>query len=365
MKNRNRTNIEKFNSIDKYLLTLLLFAFGSLSIYAQDVEERTIEKSYAVNSDATLSVDNERGNVTVTTWDKPQIDIMVRVKVRGEDREFLRERVDEVKLYFSHSADRVEARTEIGEQGWWSWLWGQESQVEVHYTIFMPVDGNVQLTNDYGDVSVDTLNGFCGINCDYGNVTLGHINGRTELNLDYSRSSRIGYAQRLEMNIDYSQITVDSAGRGEVNADYCTVRIKAIDRLDYNGDYGALKVNQAQTVLAYADYVDVELGELSEQLDYKADYGSLDVEQILPNFDRISIKSDYVSINMGMHPDAAFRVRGEESYTRLSMDQGIQLNADAGKGISSDFSGYYLHPDAAALIEAKMSYGKLNIRILE
>jgi hypothetical protein len=347
------------------MLLLLFFTYGAQSICAQEVEERTVEKSYTVNSDATLAVNNERGNIMVTTWEKSQLDIMVRIKVKGDDPDFLRKRVDEVKLYFSHSADRVEARTEIGEQGWWSWLWGQESQIEVHYTIFMPVDGNVQLTNDYGDVSIDTLNGFCDINCDYGNVTLGHINGRAELNLDYSQKSRIGYAQELEMNVDYSKITVDSAGRGEVNADYCTVIIGKVDRLDYNGDYGALKVNQAHTVLAYADYVDVELGELSKQLDYKADYGSLDVDRILPNFDRISIKSDYVSIYMGLHPDAAFRVHGEESFTSLSMDQGIQLNTDAGKGISSDFSGYYLHPNAAALIEAKMSYGKLNIRILE
>lgn len=365
MKNKNQMNTRNSNRVGPWMLLLLFFTLGSLSLYAQDVEERTIEKSYAVNSNATLIVENERGNIMVSTWEKPQIDIMVRVKVRGDDREFLRKRVDEVKLYFSQSPERVEARTEIGEQGWWSWLWGQESQVEVHYTIFMPVDGNVQLTNDYGDVSVDTLKGFCGINCDYGNVTLGHINGRTELNLDYSQASRIGHAEHLEMNLDYSKIIVESAGRGEVNADYGTVRIQAIDRLEYNGDYGALSVGQVGTLLVSADYVGVEVEELSEQLEYKADYGFLDLEQVLPNFERIDIKSDYVSINLGIHPDAAFRVQGEESYTSLSMNQEIRLNENAGKGISSNFSGFYIHPDAVSLIQAKMSYGKLSVHFTD
>jgi len=365
MKNNNQMNTRKYNPIGPWMLVLLFFSFGTLSLYAQEVEERTIEKSYTVNPDATLDVTNERGNIMVTTWEKSQLDIMVRIKVKGDDREFLRKRVDEVKLYFSHSADRVEARTEIGEQGWWSWLWGQESQIEVHYTVFMPVGGNVQLNNDYGDISLDSLNGQCDINCDYGTVTLGHINGRTELNLDYSQGSRLGYAQQLEMNVDYSKITVDSAGRGEVNADYCTIIIGDVDRLDYNGDYGALQVKRTNTLAINSDYVDLELGQISGSLDYNGDYGSLNVQTLMPGFEMIELKSDYVSIYMGVHPEAAFRIQGEESSTSLSMGNEITISAEEKDGSSSIFSGYYLHPRAASMIRTDMSYGKLKMTVLE
>ncbi len=365
MKNKNQMTTRKYSRIGPMMLALLLFAFGSLSLYAQDVEEKIIEKSYVVNAGVTLHVENERGNIAISTWDKPQIDIRVRVVVKGEDRDYLRERVDQIKLYFSHSSDNVKARTEIGEQGWWSWLWGQKSQVEVHYTIFMPVDGNVQLTNDYGDISLDRLNGRCEINCDYGNIALGHINGRTELNMDYSPASSIGFSQSLEMNVDYSKFTVDSVGRAEVNADYCTVIIRVVDRLDYNGDYGALQVNRANTISLYADYVDVELGQLSESLNYNGDYGSFNLQTLMPGFDKIELKYDYVSIYMGIHPDAAFRIQGEKSYTSLSMDKEIQINSEERDGALSSFSGYYLHPKAASLIRTDMSYGKLKLSISE
>ena len=366
MKNKNQMTTRKYSRIGPMMLAFLVFTFGSLSLYAQDVEEKTIDKSYLVNAGVTLHVENERGNVSISTWDKPQIDIMVRVRVKGDDRDFLRKRAKEVKLYFSHSSDRVEARTEIGEEGWWSWLWGQESQVEVHYTVFMPVDGNVDIMNDYGDISIDTLHGRCELNCDYGNVHLGHIQGRTELNLDYSRpGSTIGYVQSLEMNVDYSKVTVDSVGRGEVNADYCIINIGAIDRLEYNGDYGHLQVSQAKDISANADYVDLDIGQIYDRFMYKGDYGSVEVQSLMPGFEKLEAKSNYVTINVGVHPDAAFRIQGDESYTRLSTDKEIELNEDAGKGISSEFSGFYLHPKAVSLIAVKMSYGKLKIDISE
>jgi len=365
MKNKNQITTVKYNLIFSRMLAVLVFAFGSLSLYAQDVEEKIIEKSYKVHAGATLHVENERGNIAISTWDKPQIDIMVRIVVKGDDRNFLRQRVDEIKLYFSHSLDNVQARTEIGEQGWWSWLWGEESQVVVHYTIFMPVDGNVQLTNDYGDISLDSLNGRCEINCDYGNIDLGHINGRTELNLDYSPASTIGFTQSLEMNVDYSKITVGSVGRAEVNADYCTVTIKKVDRLDYNGDYGALQVAQVNSIAINADYVDLELGRLSESLDYKGDYGSLNVQTLMPGFEKIALKSDYVSIYIGIHPEAAFRIQGEDSYTNLSTDNEIAIHVEEREGSSSSFSGFYLHPKAVSLIRTDMSYGNLKLRITE
>ena len=365
MKNSNQKIIATYSRIGPWMLALLFFTFGSLSAYAQDREEKVVEKSYKVNPGATLHVENERGNISISSWDKPQIDIRVQVVVKGDDRDFLRQRVDEIKLYFSHSSENVKARTEIGEQGWWSWIWGQESQVEVHYTIFMPVDGNVDIMNDYGDISIDTLYGRCELNCDYGNIHLGHIQGRTELNLDYCPASTIGYVQSLEMNVDYSKVTIDSVGRGDVNADYSTVKIGAIDRLDYNGDYGALRVNQAKDLEANADYIDLEIGKIYGRFFYNGDYGSMDVQTLMPGFEKVEVKSDYVSVHLGVHPDAAFRIQGEESYTGVAMDKEIGFREDEAEGMSSSFSGFYLHPKAVSLIEVKMSYGKLKVDISE
>lgn len=352
----------KFMTFCSFLLALSLLA--PMSLVAQQAEERIIEKSYPVNADATLAVENERGNIQISSWDKPQIDIMVKVIVKGDDRDFLRKRVDEIKLHFSPSKERVEVRTEIGEQGWWSWLWGQQDQVEVHYTIFMPLSGSVDLVNDYGDITLDALEGNAQINCDYGSLHIGELLGRSEINLDYSSASTIDYARSLEMNADYSKITIGAVERLELNADYSTLDIGEVDRLHFNGDYGSLAINCAGSIDANVDYLTFRIGVLSGKLEYNGDYGSLKIGEVTPEFDQIMLKADYVSISMGIHSHAAFRLEGEESYTSLKIDEEIALSEGAGDGISSSFTGHFLHPKAASKIAVNMSYGKLKLTVL-
>jgi hypothetical protein len=103
----------------------------------------------------------------------------VVIKTNGNNEEKVQEKLDDITVDFSGSAAAVSAKTNFKKSNsTWSW-WGGNSKnkngvnMEVNYTIKMPATGAVNLSNDYGGISIDRLQGNAKISCDYGQLEIG------------------------------------------------------------------------------------------------------------------------------------------------------------------------------------------------
>ena len=136
-------------------------------------KERSIKKSFNVSSNATLKVDNSFGNVDVITWEENRIDFDILIKVTGNNAEKVQEKIDGINIEFSSTNDLVSAITHISKNksNWWNWGKNMSLQIEINYVIKMPISGNVDLSQDYGSINLDRLNGVAKISCDYGKIT--------------------------------------------------------------------------------------------------------------------------------------------------------------------------------------------------
>ena len=73
----------------------------------------------------------------------------------------------------------------------------------------MPVKNSVNLSNDYGNIILDRVDGHAKISCDYGRLDLGELRGRNnQLSFDYTSKSEIGYMNSGEIRADYSGFTI-------------------------------------------------------------------------------------------------------------------------------------------------------------
>jgi hypothetical protein len=256
----------------KYLF-LFIFALPAL-VMANDgklkgkyTKEKTISKEYDVNSDAVLKVSNSYGNLTLTSWNENRIVIEVLIKTNGNNEDKVQKKLDEITVAFEASSDMVSAKTKFNKDKGWGWNWGSNGNVnmQIDYTIKVPIKNSVHLSNDYGNISLDRIDGYAKISCDYGRLDIGELHGRNnDLNFDYTSKSSIGYMRSGNIRADYSGFTIEKAGDLVLNADYTNSNIGEMNNLQYASDYGNLVVGTADSVTGSGDYINVKQKRVSK-----------------------------------------------------------------------------------------------------
>lgn len=297
-------------------------AFGAhdIDFAGKHTKEKTIKKEFQVNANAMLKVDNSYGNLYITTWDQNKTVIEVTIKTNSNNEEKAQKKLDQITVDFEASSSVVSAKT-VFEKSGWNWNWGNNNNVsmEINYTIKLPVTNSVDLSNDYGSINLDRLDGKANISCDYGKLIIGDLNADgNELRFDYTNNSEIHFMKSGNINADYSSYRLEDANELKISADYTQTSIGTVKKLSYSCDYGSMKVDNAGVIEGNGDYLTTKLGSISAGLNLSSDYGSIQVEEIFDG--DVLIKSDYTNIKLGLNPDYHFDFEINLSYAGLKGD---------------------------------------------
>ena len=331
-------------------------------------KQKRIKKEFSVSPNDLLRVDNSYGNIDVVTWNQNRIEIEVLVKTNGNDEEKVEKRLREIDVNFNQGGGVVSAKTifERSSGGsFWNALFGGSSNVnmEINYRIKAPITNRVDLSNDYGSINLDKLQGDAKISCDYGKIMIGELHGENnELNFDYTRNSNIGYVKRARINADYSEFTIEDAGTINLSADYTTSNFIKVENLSFNNDYGSLKVERLRNIKGEGDYLGIKLGLIYGSLDLNLDYGSLSIQKIMPSLKNMNINSDYTAIKIGYDKEAPFSFEISTSYGGVKGVDSKNFTLNKRNQSSGDnfYAGYHLAENTGARVKINSSYGSIS-----
>lgn len=352
------------NSAKLFLLFLLI----PLAIFATEkkgkyTKNKTISKEFKVTKDATLNISNKYGNIDIVTWNENNIEVVVKITTNGDDEDKVKKRLEEISVEFKANSTNVSAKTMIEKSASsWNW-WGNKNNVniEINYQIKMPVTNNVNLTNDYGGINLNKLEGKATINCDYGRLNIGELlNASNNINIDYTNNSTISYMRNGTINADYSTLKIDKAGKIELNADYSQVSFGTIDRLNYMCDYGSLKIENAENINGISDYMNLTIGKLLASGVFNLDYGSLKIDELGQLLKELKIQSSYTHVKLGLHPNASYDFTAALSYSGFKYGDRFTFNKEIEKPTSKYYEGYYNSPNSGNQISIKSSYGSIS-----
>ncbi|MBI9042802.1 hypothetical protein [Lutibacter sp.] len=349
----------------KFLIVFMLLPFA-ISASVKDwkyTKNKVIKKEFTVLKDATLNVTNKYGNIDIITWNENTIRIEVSITTNGDDEEKVKDKLDAISIDFSGNSNSVSAKTMIEKiSNSWS-FWGKNNNVsmEINYLIKMPVTNNVNLTNDYGGINIDKLEGSSKINCDYGKLNIGELlNTQNAINIDYTNNSIIQYMKDGAINADYSTLHIEKSGRTKLNADYSHISFGMLVDLDFNCDYGDLKVENAGNIKGNSDYMHTTINKLIGTADFIIDYGSLKISELSSNFKVVKVQSSYTHIKLGVNPTNAFSINASLSYGSLKGTAGFNFNKEISNTSSKYYEGYYNKPTSNSTISIKSSYGSVT-----
>jgi hypothetical protein len=357
-----------------FKITLLLLAVPILSWggttwpNGKYTKEKTIKKEFNVKANALLRVDNSYGNLNITSWNENRVVIEVHIKTTGNNEEKVARKLEEITVDFESDSELVSAKTNFGSnRSSWGWNWGKNNNVnmQVNYTIKVPVKNNVHLDNDYGNITLDRIDGHAKIHCDYGRLDVGELWGRNNsLNFDYTSKSTFGYVNSAEIRADYSSFTIEKAGNLKMLTDYTDATIHQMENLEYTIDYGKIEVREAKDIKGTGDYISVRLGVVHGDVDIAADYGSLRIEELAQDAGNVTISTDYTGIKIGYHPNYHFDFTITTTYAGVSGKEDFQMNVSMEKSSSRHYEGHYGSKGSGNNVVLKSDYGSIQFNKL-
>tara|TARA_R110000868_G_scaffold314216_1_gene575165 strand:+ start:6354 stop:7445 length:1092 start_codon:yes stop_codon:yes gene_type:complete len=347
------------------ILMLPLVAFSNNDIpRGKYTKEKTIKKEYTVNSDALLKISNSYGNLNITSWNEDRITIEVHIKTTGDSEDKVQRKLDGIMVDFEANSNMVSATTIFNkDKNSWGWNWGNTNNVnmQVNYTVKIPIKNSVNLNNDYGSIILDRIDGHAKINCDYGRLEIGELHGRSnQLSFDYTSKSTIGYINSGKINADYSGFTIERAGDLDIVADYTNATVKTMKNLSYVCDYGNVEIGEAANILGNGDYVNVRLGVIHGNVDIKSSYGSVKIDKMAHDAKNLQISSDYTGIKIGYAPEYYFNFEIETEYANVSGKDDFEINISREKSNATYYKGYYGSQNSSNLMSINSEYGGIT-----
>ncbi|RMB64033.1 hypothetical protein EAX61_01240 [Dokdonia sinensis] len=355
----------KITSLFFLLLAIPTIILGNTEPKGKYTKEKKIKKEFTVNANARLLIDNSYGHVNIVSWNENRTVIEVHVKTNGNNEEKVQEKLDEIDVNFEGSASFVSAKTSFDKnrsRSWWNSWKDNNVNMEVNYTVKVPVTNDIDISNDYGPISLNRIEGVAKIRCDYGKMTLGELMADNNyLNFDYTNNSTIAYMKSGRINADYSSFTLDKGGNIELNADYSKSRFGTIKNLNYNSEYGSVSTDSSGDIIGRGDYLSAKFGVVHGTVNLNTDYGSINIDELASDAGDVTIQSDYTGIKIGYNASYKFTFNITLEYAGLSGKDNLEISKQRIESSDKYYEGYYGSASAKNNIDINSEYGGVTL----
>lgn len=322
---------------------LILFILIPFLGFANDdtfiSKEKNIKKTFIVNSNAGIDIENKYGNITVSTWDENKIDLDITIKVSGGNENWVNERLNSIDVDINALKSMVTAITNIGNSSLKSR--GSSNSFEINYVIKIPKNGTVKLNNKYGNITTLTLESTTDIACKYGKIILGKLNGDSNrIEIGYSQNSSIDYIKNGNIEARYSGIKINESGNLNLDANYTDVSLLEGQNIKCKGNYGSFKFQKINSLIGSSNYVTISVAEILNSLSVDATYSKINVESMSEKSKNVNINTGYTNISLGYDANYSFDFDINTRYGSIKNDSSLEVLVSEIKSNTKRISGY-------------------------
>lgn len=320
------------------ILAVTLIFVGQTEGFAtkkRDVEKRkVVEKSYSVDEDVTLVIENKFGKVHINTWDKKQMDVRVEVIARRRSESRAQELLDKIDIDIDESSSSKRFTTDLQGR-----INNRNSEsFEINYTVSMPKSNPLELKNSFGDTYIGDLNGDVDIKVSYGDLRAKKLEGRSRIKLSFGDGD-IEYVRSGEMVVKYSNLDVSSLGVVRLEQGFSELDIRTAESIDMTSKYGEVLLGSIKGIRGYVGFTDFVIEKLLVELDLQTSYaGGFEIEEVGKNFKKINLEGKFGSYRLGFEEgvNGRFEARLKFSEFRYS-----GADVDLNYQVKEDFKGEY------------------------
>ena len=197
---------------------------------------KNFSKTYSVDADDLLQIDNKFGKVTVNTWSRKEFKVDVQMKFGSEDADAVNDMINGSSVRESKVGSTVSFKTVLYQNEGNS---GRNQHIEINYTVYMPAGNPVDITNKFGGVTLPDLSGKALLRVSYGSLTAQQL-----LNKDNDVKVRFGDANIVTFNggkldVGYGKLKAGTVNNVNANISFGSFNVdKLKNSVDVNIKYG-------------------------------------------------------------------------------------------------------------------------------
>jgi hypothetical protein len=315
---------------------LLLIAFPLLS---QSVsEKRSFMRSLPIGRETRLEVNNKYGDIHITSWKKDSVYILAEIEAYAPNRSKLEKMLEGIEVNITGSDNLVRAETEFGREitvlleslkGLTGKIIEYESKVQINYYINIPDNVDIDIDNQFGDVSLEDNTGTVSVDLSNGDFEANSLDRISELSIDFG-DAEINSVRSAKINTTFSKIIVSQSSDLVINSTSSRFDLGKAGKVDIESRRDKFFIGDISAISGISYFTDYKIDNLTGNTDLDLKYGSFDIERVDDRFEIMNLKSAYSDITADFDNSASFQfeIRHTNSFVVLP-DSNIKSKKEA------------------------------------
>jgi hypothetical protein len=295
-----------------FFILALIFLLGIKGAKAHDEFTRVIKKEFSVKPDAQLTVNNRFGKVHCANWEKNSISFEVTITVTAADQDEAEKKFNRISIDFTDSPSAVTAITNMEEM-----KNSGKGHFSIDYMINMPVTINLEVTNKFGDIFINEVQGKARINLGYGNLEAKKLgNSDNLLDIKFSKAN-VNWIKGAVLSLKYSEMNLDYAGSLRLDSKFSDLDAEKIIALNVVFEGGKLNMENSSAVESKSKFSDIDIQRIEQSLNLDIQYGNCDVHEMPADFTSVNIRNKYGDVSIGLNEQAKYSLEADLKFCDL------------------------------------------------
>jgi hypothetical protein len=312
-------------------VTFKIFLLASFAILAclpkvrAEKEEfsRQLQKEFPVTASSSLEINNKYGNVHIQNWDQNSIKIAVKIMVDVKDQHQAEELFQMLSVSFSQEGDRIIANTKISDDFGKSnrWFGNSGKKFSIDYTVNMPKNNDIKLSNKYGNIFIDERTGLVDIDLKYGDMTInkltrGDDKPMNQIIMAYAKAN-IVECNWLKLQVSYSKIDIEQSKALVLMSKYSKGNLGKTSSLVGDNSYDSYVLGNLSNIVVEGKYSNFQINSVSKKVDLNIKFTDFKVNSMPKTFQSVSVNNQYGKVSIGIESGASYKLDGVAKYTNI------------------------------------------------
>lgn len=281
---------------------------------------KKFHEQYTINHSTKFEINNKFGSINIKNWDKDEISINATITVKSSNQDKADKIFKKINVTISKEGDLVKAITEINDKI-------HNSNFSIDYVVNTPSYINIELYNKFGSVYIEKLVGKSNISVKYGNLRADKIFDNntkplSEINLAYCNKADIGEFNWGKIFVRYSKIHIEKSKAVIIVSKYSKITIDRSSSIVAESSYDSYNLGMIQNFVVEAKYTDFDIDEIGKLIDLDSKYGNFSIDEVPAKFTSIKVINKYGKINIGISPDASYKLDAYLKYAKIRYPEG-------------------------------------------
>ncbi len=267
--------MKKHTGVYKYMITAALLLAATTGIFAAgepEVEKKKVySKSYPLDGNDKVSINNQFGEVKITTWNKSEVKVDITIIGKGSTDERAQQILDLISIEDGKNSDGVYFKTNMKSQNWKGDKKGSNNGMEINYEVQMPSGNPLSLKNSFGSSFVPDMTGPVEISSKFGELTAGKLANVKRLEIEYGTAT-VESVNNADVIINFSQAQINKmSGTIKTSQSYSGVKLtidNSVTSFTVKNEFTDLLLDVSKDLSANFD-VYTNFSELKNKTDFK------------------------------------------------------------------------------------------------